>query len=381
MGIGIVGVKIMKNSICSISVVENKQRVLVKFLGLKIKFKNPFFAEKDATLVLLEKDIIASSPYWDPLWYVQTYNHNLNRCEALDYWYRIGWKKRENPSKYINIDFCRGACGGINPIIAYHSKQICFFPDDKNNYKDENDAQRIQEYLEYKKTRNAQSVVYTCITNDYDDLKEIEIYKYVDKDWDYVCFSDNEELIKQGNLGIWEIRPLQFAKLDNTRNQRWHKIHPHILFPEYEKSVWIDGNINILTNKLYETIKNATQDILVPEHFKNLCIYTEYQDVTKLKLDDGEIINQELAFVKNDGMPVNYGFAETNVLYRNHHSEKIVNCMNMWWEFINKYSKRDQLSFTYVLWKHGIKPIDINITNTRLDIKNYYVFGHKKGRE
>ncbi len=328
---------------------------------------------------LIEKDIIANSPYWDALWYVQKYGHKFTRYEALEYWCKEGWKKGESPSKYLNVEFCAPACGNVNPIIAYHSKQVCFFPDNKNNYKEENDFQRIQEYLDYKQTRQAKSVVYTCITNDYDDLKEIEIYKYVNKDWDYVCFSDNEEFINQGKCGIWEVRPLQFNTLDNTRNQRWHKTHPHILFPDYQESIWIDGNINILTDKLFRIIKNTDLDILVPEHFKNLCIYTEYQDVMKAKLDVKELINQELSLITNDGMPLNYGFAETNLLYRKHHNEKIINCMDMWWNFINKYSKRDQLSFTYVLWKHDIKPKDININNTRLDTKNYYVFGHKKG--
>lgn len=365
----------------SIKLSSDKKRIIITIFSLKIKLKNFFYVEDSGNLVLLEKDIIANSPYWDTLWYVQKYGHKFTRYEALDYWYNEGWKKGESPSKYINVEFCAPLCQGINPIIAYHSKQICFFPDYKNNYKEENDPERIQEYLEYKQTRQAKSVVYTCITNDYDDLREIEIYKYIDKDWDYVCFSDNKELIKQGQCGIWEIRPLQFQKLDNTRNQRWHKTHPHILFPNYQESIWIDGNINILTNKLFESIKNTAQNILVPEHFKNLCIYTEYQDVIDAKLDDINLINEELSLIKTAGMPKNYGFAETNVLYRKHHKEIIINCMNMWWEFINKYSKRDQLAFTYVLWKYGIKPVDINISNTRLDIENYYVFGHKKGRE
>ena len=360
----------------------NESHIIINFCGIKVKFKNPKIYIKflQGKNTLQEREIIANSPYWDALWYVQKYGYNFTRLEALDYWSINGWRKGESPSKYINVEFCASACGNINPIIAYQSKQWCFFPDNKNNFKDVDDAKRIKEYLDYKQTRQAKSVVYTCITNDYDDLKEIEIYKYIDSDWDYVCFSDNEELIKQGQCGIWEVRPLQFKDLDNTRNQRWHKTHPHILFPGYEKSVWIDGNINILTNKLYEVIRNTSQDILVPEHFKNLCIYTEYKDVMNAKLDDKDIINQELALIKNDGMPTNYGFAETNILYRKHHNEKIVSCMDMWWDFINKYSKRDQLSFTYVLWKHDIKPIDINISNTRLDIENYYAFAHKKGR-
>ena len=33
--------------------------------------------------------------------------------------------------------------------------------------------------------------VYTCITGDYDELKDI---KYVDKDYDYICFTNNKKI-------------------------------------------------------------------------------------------------------------------------------------------------------------------------------------------
>ena len=44
------------------------------------------------------------------------------------------------------------------------------------------------------------------------------------------------------------------------------------------------------------------------------------------------------------------------------------------------YSKRDQLSFSYLLWKFGFDIANILIKNSRIDIDNFYVFDHKKGR-
>ena len=39
--------------------------------------------------------------------------------------------------------------------------------------------------------------VYTCITGDYDNLIQ---HTYIDKDYDYICFTDNQKLIdKQFN--------------------------------------------------------------------------------------------------------------------------------------------------------------------------------------
>ena len=71
------------------------------------------------TLELLEKQIISNSKFWDASWYIKKYGHQFNLVEALDYWYKIGWKRGESPSQYINVKYCGKACGGVNPIIAY----------------------------------------------------------------------------------------------------------------------------------------------------------------------------------------------------------------------------------------------------------------------
>ena len=89
-----------------------------------------------------------------------------------------------------------------------------------------------------KKNKKA-GVIYTCITGGYDKLRS---HTHTNPNWDYVCFTDDLSMENPS----WEIRSLFFDKLDNVRKQRWHKLHPHMLFPEYEKSIWIDANINVL---------------------------------------------------------------------------------------------------------------------------------------
>ncbi len=195
-----------------------------------------------------------------------------------------------------------------------------------------------------------------------------------------MCFTDNEEHIAKKRIGIWEIRQLQFNQSDVSRNNRWHKMHPHILFPEYEESIYIDANINILTDFLFKEIKKIGASFVLPKHFKNLCIYHEYKDVLAGKLDKEELITKELDYIKNAGMPKNYGFMENNILYRRHNDPKIIELMNEWWGMLVNYAKRDQLSLAYLFWKSGIKIEEITFENSRLLTNDFYVFGHKKGR-
>ena len=86
-------------------------------------------------------------------------------------------------------------------------------------------------------------VIYTCITGEYDDACA---HVYVDDTWDYVMFTDNKYLLGMQKYMHWEIRPLGYNKLTNVKNARWHKINAHILFPEHDISLWVDGNIVIM---------------------------------------------------------------------------------------------------------------------------------------
>lgn len=361
--------------------IQRSSRTTIKvcFLFLSFRLKKTLSAKE--LLEFSEKELIANSPFWDALWYIKTYNHKFNRFEALDYWYEKGWKKGENPSPYLNVSYIKKQCDGVNPIIAYMSRQIVFQPDNKNNHKTEDDDKKIAEYLKNKKTRKAKSVIYTCITNDYDDIYELKTYKYINDDWDYVCFTDNKEDIKKKQIGIWEIRPLAYSASDVSRNNRWHKMHPHKLFSEYDESIYIDANINILSDFLFKEIKNKDKDFVLPRHFKNVCVFQELSNVSAEKMDTDVRINQAHKFLSDSKMPQNYGFCENNVLYRRHNKPQIINMMNEWWDLLEKYAKRDQLYLTYLLWKQKIAPKDITFENTRLLYRDFYVFGHKKRGE
>ena len=83
-------------------------------------------------------------------------------------------------------------------------------------------------------------VVYTVITNGYDTLMDVEPEEGVR----YVCFTDDEAL----KSNTWEIKPLPglVTTIPQNKKQRILKIMAHLIFPEEDVSVYIDGNIKIV---------------------------------------------------------------------------------------------------------------------------------------
>lgn len=214
-------------------------------------------------------------------------------------------------------------------------------------------------------------VVYTCLIGNYDFLKHFPI---IEKNWDYVCFTD----LNIQNDPQWIIKPLSFNKLDSARNYRWHKTHPHILFPEYKQSLFLDANIWIKSHWIFDQIKKykKNNNIILAKHFKNKCLYQEYEDCKITKKDDFKIMTAQINKIKNDGFPKNMGLSEANVIFRKHNQKEIKKSMEDWWWWINNFSKRDQLSLHYVLWKNKIIPNYFSDKSLRLMTNDFLIIPH-----
>lgn len=355
-------------------------------MGLLRKLLNPLVRKltgmMDARVSVLEdKMLILQSGLWDEEFYIRQSGWGRRMGGTpLDHYLTIGWKQGLNPSEQFdgNDLLRRNPDIRINPLVFY--LRYGRYPL-RNTCKPTDEG--VKAYLEAKAKRTApvKKVVYTCITNGYDDLGEIRCFHYTDPGWDYVCFTNDEELIVQKTFGIWEIRSLQFTNLDMIRNARRHKILPHKLFPEYDESLWIDGNVNILTPFLFDEIRKRETDLLIPAHPTRKCLYEEYEFVQKAGIIDPELGRRQMEEYKKAGFPKGYGLQETNLVYRRHHEPGIIALMDEWLYWIENYTQRDQLSLSFALWKNHRRVADSTIPNARIDSVNYCVFDHKgKGK-
>lgn len=185
-------------------------------------------------------------------------------------------------------------------------------------------------------------VVYSSICGKIDDLQTKQNWGKAD----WVLFTDQK--YKGGN---WDVRPLQFKAESTRRTARYHKTSPHILFPDYQYSIWIDGTIELLVSPESLVRKYLKySDIAVLNHPDRNCIYKEAGVCIKMGLDDEKTILKQMDEYKRNNYPDNNGLAETKIVVRKNCS--IVNEFNKRWdEKIRTRSLRDQLSFDYCLWE------------------------------
>jgi len=226
-------------------------------------------------------------------------------------------------------------------------------------------VKHVDKKIELNKFGLKDFVVYTCISSKYDTLNEILVKE---PNVDYICYTDLNI-----NSKTWEIRkiPNYLNELDSVRKARFIKIMPHMFLKEYSRSLWVDGNIEIL-GKLNNFICNTFDDydISIPRHPLRNCVYDESVEIIEVKKDDEDIVTNQMLKYIEDGYPKNFGLAQSNVLIRKHNKEEVINFSKQWWREVLHHSRRDQLSFNYVLYKN--QNINIGILNPLIIFSEFF---------
>jgi hypothetical protein len=120
--------------------------------------------------------------------------------------------------------------------------------------------------------------------------------------------------------------------------------------------IYYSRNMNFVSDEIFADIDIAIREsrkISMGPHFSRKCIYDELSACLKFEKDDPGIMKEQINLYREDGFPENYGLFENNIIYREHLDENVIKIMNGWWWWIKNYSRRDQLSLTYILWKNN----------------------------
>lgn len=222
---------------------------------------------------------------------------------------------------------------------------------------------------------NIKIAVYTCITGKYDAVEEPLI---TESNCDYFLFTNNSKLQSVN----WKIKSIPEHILDfkdNAKINRYIKMHPAELFPEYDYTIYIDGNIKLIStiSNFVERI-NSTTGLAIHKHCANNCIYDEYKTCRAYGKGDNKNLKKQIKMYEKEGFPHQYGLLECNVLVYDIKNKKSKSIFDDWWnEYLNSESMRDQIALPFVLWKNNVKLEDIGILgdnvnkNPSLKINNH----------
>ncbi|PXX88887.1 hypothetical protein DIT71_17010 [Marinobacter vulgaris] len=222
-------------------------------------------------------------------------------------------------------------------------------------------------------------VVYTCITNKYDWLlPPLSMPDNVH----YVCYSDSYDKDENG----WEVRPIpeNLNSLPYNLINRYFKLFPHRFFDGYDWSVYVDGNVRVLgdLSLIIREMSENGEVIGCPAHPDRSTILEEVpvcKALGKFSDSDLQILEKQLEDYRVDGMSWEQPLTENNFIVRKHSDPEVQALMECWWENLEKYTKRDQISFPYVVWKSGLHLKRFNFAGS---VENSFIkkVGHRRNR-
>lgn len=204
-----------------------------------------------------------------------------------------------------------------------------------------------------RKMRSTQTkVVYTAVFGDYDHVPAVD----VGWDCDFLCFTDNPELVSAG----WQVMIVQLNGEHPAHANRRYKMLPHKYLPNYQRSLYVDGNIKIVADPsplFRKYLDNGF--IAIPKHQDRNCAYVEARLCIKEERVKEEITEQQMKRYAEDRFPREFGMTENGIIFRRHHDEHIIDIMVSWWGEYCSGGRRDQLSLPYLIWKYKIDVLEV----------------------
>ncbi len=216
--------------------------------------------------------------------------------------------------------------------------------------------------------KNGRIAVYTCVTGDYDCIKEP---LSTEESCDYYLLSDRKysDLKVYRQLDIADFVPGSIT--GSAEKNRWCKMHGHWIFSRYRYSIYIDGAIQLIHPISHYIEQIGASGMALHKHPQRNCIYEEGLRLIANKRGnvDSQKLRKQMVRYLYEGMPREFGLLECGMIVRDNDSDIGCSIMEQWFEEYMKGEKRDQLSFTYILWKNGISLKEMGILNAGQEIR------------
>ncbi|KAM7484356.1 hypothetical protein LguiA_000365 [Lonicera macranthoides] len=220
-------------------------------------------------------------------------------------------------------------------------------------------------------------VVSSCIFGSSDFLRRPTsklISDYAKKNVCFVMFIDEQTLTKlsmegnvpddNGNVGLWRIvvvRNLPYK--DMRKTGKVPKFLSHRLFPSSRYSIWLDSKMRLQTDPMLIIeyfLWRRKSEYAISNHYTRHCVWEEVLQNKRLNKYDHTAIDEQFSFYQSDGLtkfdpsdpntPLPSYVPEGSFIIRAHTPmSNLFSCL--WFNEVDRFTSRDQLSFAYTFLK------------------------------
>ena len=164
-----------------------------------------------------------------------------------------------------------------------------------------------------------------------------------------VCYTDLDFV----GESAYRMIHVDLDSLSPPKRNRRVKIWWPEIFDCFDYSLYLDSNVELLVDpRELISFLDPGSDIAVFRHPDRDCAYHEGRVCMLNRLADPRVMRRQLTDYRADGFPPKFGLWACTVILRNH-TAHVEEFNRRWWDEVERYSHRDQVSFPYVVWEMG----------------------------
>ena len=191
---------------------------------------------------------------------------------------------------------------------------------------------------------------YCCVVGRYD--RECAPQPDEDECLPIILFSESVHVASDGG----QRRPLCAPPYVGTAFgiNRWHKCFPDLCLPEYRYTAYFDGNVRWRGSlpALFEAFKASGMALAIFRHPRGHDLLDEAvacRNYMKFDALDCEKVVSQFRFYRACGFPLTQTVGANYFILRDSAHPYVNHAMSVWWEQLQAFTKRDQLSLLYAL--------------------------------
>ncbi|KAK4279757.1 hypothetical protein QN277_011482 [Acacia crassicarpa] len=190
--------------------------------------------------------------------------------------------------------------------------------------------------------------------------------------------SDGHEPDRMGFIGFWKLIVAKNLPYDDMRRVgKIPKLLPHRLFPSARYSIWLDSKLRLQLDPLLILeyfLWRKGYEFAISNHYDRHCVWEEVARNKKLNKYNHTLIDEQFAFYRADGLK-RFDASDPNKLLPSNVPEgsfiirahtpmtNLFSCL--WFNEVDRFTPRDQLSFAYTYQKlrrmNPDKPFHLNM--------------------
>ncbi|XP_065862076.1 probable hexosyltransferase MUCI70 isoform X2 [Euphorbia lathyris] len=201
--------------------------------------------------------------------------------------------------------------------------------------------------------------------------KKVPFYMFIDKETE--AYMKNSSVLDSNmKVGLWRIIVVHnIPYIDSRRNGKIPKLLLHRILPSVRYSIWIDGKLQLVVDP-YQVLERflwrQNSTFAISRHYRRFDVFEEAEANKAAGKYDNVSIDYQIEFYKKEGLtpysraklPIISDVPEGCVIIREH--VPITNLFTcLWFNEVDRFTSRDQLSFSTVRDKL-MEKVDWNIT-------------------